>query len=297
MYTQHPEQEKLIENLGTQLISPSNTRLEEVYRQIEAYANQVAPHQIPEGFVNDLQEPFFSFLKNNTHKATTLAIDFPIYFKSPSRTNKTLMICAMDALPPLPSSNFWDGKTVDFENNIGFWAPFSLIENWQHPFGSMKTNLPFFKTLLSNHNLYVTDIYKLFFRLDTPNGFVNSNAIPTYTQLCDKENTNIHGKILAHEIDLIHPDAIITLGNASRNALLTINAEMNFPTQNPSGWKDDLQHYKWKNTTKIIASPHISGAANGAKTAILQNQKYEEIAGNYQNERLAKIVMQQLQTL
>ena len=297
MYIPHFEQERLIENLEAKLICPSSNGLSEIYDHIEAYATQNSANELPQGFVDDLQEPFLSFVKNHAGNITTMAIDYPIYIKSLSGNKKTLMVCAMDALPPIPTSDFWNERQVDFKKNIGFWAPFSLIENWNNPTGSMRTNLPFFQALQSEYNLYITDIYKLFFRLETGQGLVNSNSIQTYVQLCDKDNINIHGKILAHEIDIIRPDAIITLGNASRNALLTINAEMNFPTQNPSGWKDDLQHYKWKNTTKIIASPHISGAANGAKTAILKNQKYEEIDGNYQNERLAKIVMQQLQTL
>jgi hypothetical protein len=294
MYFPHSEQKRLIENLENELICPANHGLNLVYSQIENYMKQNLPNSIQQGFVKDLKEPFFSLVAKNQQAITTIAIDFPIYFQSHSENKKTLMICAMDSLPPIPTSTFWNDRNVNFKENIGFWAPFSLIENWSKPAGSMKTNLPFFETLLSQFNIYITDIYKVFFRLEIENGYINSNSIPAYTQLRDAKGINIHGKILAKEVDIIRPDAIITLGNAARNALLEINTEFNFPKQNPIGWKDDLQHYLWKNETKIIASPHISGAANGAKSSILNNPKYQHICGKYQNERLAKIAIQQL---
>jgi hypothetical protein len=134
----------------------------------------------------------------------------------------------------------------------------------------------------------------LFFRVEKENGWVNSNSIGSYTNLSDQKGVHVHGKILAQEIEIIQPEAIITLGNASRNSLLQINASMGYDAQNPLGWKDDIQSYLWADKIKVLASTHISGAANGAKSAILRNPLYTQIKGKYQNERLAKIILQKL---
>jgi hypothetical protein len=69
---------------------------------------------------------------------------------------------------------------------------------------------------------------------------------------------------------------------------------MGYDAQNPLGWKDDIQSYLWADKIKVLASTHISGAANGAKSAILRNPLYTQIKGKYQNERLAKIILQKL---
>lgn len=292
MYSNHPKHEQLIANLEKELILPKDG-LNPIYTQLEEYAAENNPDTIQQGFLKDLQEPFQTLLSNYLRTITTIAIDFPVFFKSFSSTKKTVMVCAMDSLPPIPTSPFWKDKKVDFKENIGFWAPFSLIENWQNSTGSMKTNLPFFRALLQEYNLYVTDIYKVFFRLETQNGYTTSNALPSYTNLCDADGLNIHGKIVAKEVEIVNPVAIITLGNAARNTLLNLNTIPQYPV----GWQDDVQSYLWGESTKIIASPHISGAANGAKSAILKNAMYNKLEGDYQNERLAKICIQKLRSL
>ena len=200
----------------------------------------------------------------------------------------------MDPLPPLPTSSFWEGKPIRLQEEVGFWAPFSLIDNWEQPTGSMKSNLPFFRTLLQTHNLYITDIYKLFFRQKKPTGFVNSNSISTYTQFRNEVGSFLHGHILSKEIELIKPKAIITLGNAARQQLLAINELENGDMQDSQKWAAHIQHYKWCQTLPILASPHISGAANGTKASILNNPKFANISGRFQNERLAKIILSQL---
>jgi hypothetical protein len=59
-------------------------------------------------------------------------------------------------------------------------------------------------------------------------------------------------------------------------------------------WHKDLQTYSWiDNKTKILSIPHISGAANGAKSKIIKNLRYSHINGS-QNEKLAKIIIENL---
>jgi hypothetical protein len=46
----------------------------------------------------------------------------------------------------------------------------------------------------------------------------------------------------------------------------------------------------------LIASPHISGAANGAKAKIVLNKRYKHMKGVVQNERLANIVLAHIES-
>lgn len=293
MFSLHPNHPNIIKTLESQFIHPKNG-LTATYQQLTKYTKERKAADILPATIFDFQEPLKSFLIANQDQLTTLAIDLPVYYQAQIPTSKTLMICAMDPLPPIPTSPFWKDKTIRFNEDVGFWAPFSLIDNWDEPTGSMRSNLPFFKTLLKHVNIYVTDVYKLFFRFQQQNGWLNSNAISTYTLLKNSNGVSIHGALLAKEIEYIQPSAIVTLGNASRNNLLAMNEIVNAIHQAPVKWSDNLQKYYWNKDRLILASPHISGAANGAKAAILSNPSFQQITGNYQNERLAKIIVDQL---
>ena len=97
---------------------------------------------------------------------------------------------------------------------------------------------------------------------------------------------NYEKKILMNEINLIKPKAIITLGNRSRDALLK------FTHLKAEKWDKDIQTYSWiDKETKILSIPHISGAANGAKSKIISNLRYRKMSGS-QNEKLAKIIIE-----
>lgn len=293
MLSEHPQLPQLIALLEEQLIQPQQG-LSAIYTDLISYSQHF---QLPNPLLAslaDFRAPLRAYIQHLQPDITTLAIDLPIYFKAEKQTDQTLMICAMDPLPPLPTSSFWEGKPIRLQEEVGFWAPFSLIDNWEQPTGSMKSNLPFFRTLLQSHNLYITDIYKLFFRQIKPNRFVNSNSISTYTQFRNEVGSSLHGHILSKEIELIKPKAIITLGNAARQQLLAINELENGAMQQSQKWAANIQHYKWRQTLPILASPHISGAANGTKAAILNNPEFANISGRYQNERLANIILNHL---
>jgi hypothetical protein len=292
MFSEQQRQD-VITTLETCLIQPEQG-LASIYQDLNNYRNKQPLLGHLKAKVQHFQEPLRAYLQAQQPNLTTLAIDVPFFFEAAKQTQHTLMICAMDPLPPLPDSLFWKDKSVDFQNDVGFWVPFSLIDNWEQPTGSMRSNLPFFQSLLQNYNLYITDIFKLFFRVKKPNQLVNSNAISAYTQLQNEKGENLHGAILAKEIECVKPQAIITLGNPARNQLLTINHLLNASAQTPQKWSADLQHYRWNNQTPIISAPHISGAANGAKALVLNNPAYKHLEGKYQNEKLAKIILSQL---
>ncbi len=149
-------------------------------------------------------------------------------------------------------------------------------------------------SILNAQQQQLKEIFKLFFRVQKPNQLVISNAVSAYTQLQNEKGENLHGAILSKEIECVKPQAIITLGNPARNQLLTINHLLKASAQTPQKWSGDRQHYRWNNQTPIISAPHISGAAIGAKALVLNNPAYEHLEGKYQNEKLAKIIIEKL---
>lgn len=221
----------------------------------------------------------FSYLTSEPIR--TMAIDFPVHFRLGKPNRKTIMVCAMDSLPPNDEKVDVRNSIYKDPNGIIPWAPFSIIYNWDLAKGSSKLNIDFFRTLFEDCDIYITDIYKMFFRIGPVGSDVRSNKLPRYVV----ENLNAHKGILEKEIEIINPDIILTLGNNSRNALYSLY------NLKPEKWANDYLCIVWTDTVKkIISIPHISGAANGAKAKILSNAKYNSVSGA-NNEKLANIVL------
>ncbi|OFY25306.1 MAG: hypothetical protein A2X02_09860 [Bacteroidetes bacterium GWF2_29_10] len=223
-------------------------------------------------------------LKDKTIR--TMAIDFPIEINWEKNSKRPkIMICALDPYPHDSTDNkHWstffskENNFKELERYISPWAPFSLIDNWELKKGSNKY-IPFFSTLFKEYDLYVTDIYKLFYREG------------------DKKSTNLHSKeikkhfkfILEKEVEIIKPTAIVTLGNVARDGLLKI-----INNKKAENWDEDVQKYKWiDDKTTIISIPHVSSRAYKAKTNILKAKKYEnkETKEITDNMKLANIVL------
>jgi hypothetical protein len=283
-------QKGVLEMLEEKLFLP-NVNLAHTYKQISSY-HLPGNQEIKATKIEALQEPFRSFVQSQPSK-TTLAVDLPVLISK--KSNRPIaMICAMDALPPIPESNFWEGKKVNHSLDVGLGVPFSLVDDWTIPRGSLFSNLAFFKEMLQHFDLYITDIYKLFFRLSSGDKYINSNAINDYTQLRNIDGKNVHASILEAEIDIVQPKLIITLGSASRAALALLTQQSHNTTLQLQAWNENLQQYLWNSQIPWIASPHISNAANGTKKLLLQNSNYNHINGQYANERLARIIIHEI---
>lgn len=220
----------------------------------------------------------------------TMAIDFPILLKSRAAGRRRIMVCAMDSLPANDDKEEVGVNAHRGTEAIQSWAPFGIIDNWNLARGTAKCNIDFFLGLYGECDLYVTDIYKMFYRTGGIGNDARSNSDKRYTNLKyhvpqSGQSINMHSYILEREIEIIRPDIILTLGNSSRNALYSL---CDHKAQN---WGDDYQSKQWKDgRTRIISVPHIANTANGAKAAILANPKYESVGGA-NNEKLANIVL------
>ncbi len=210
----------------------------------------------------------FDIIKNNPVR--TIGVDFPVLL-SKGENRPVMMVCAMDPL----RIDTADKKT---SNKIGYWVPFSIINNpaaqTKH---SEKENLAFFHTLLDTYDLYVTDIFKLFYRQEN----TLSNTIRAFRTL------PAHRAILDAEIQIIKPSVILTLGNNARDAMCEL---LSLPRPN---WTDEIYKTKTKHGIEVAMAPHISGAANGSKAPILKNTAYADVSGK-NNVKYAQIIVKSL---
>jgi hypothetical protein len=261
------------ELLKSKVINPS-CGIDRIYQAFDAYFKE--QYDFPNNkhdtddyqlykfdLVND-----FSFVKELNVRS--IGIDFPIKL-SKGKNRPVLMICAMDPLRTDNEQKLPEDKLTD-------WVPFSVIKNpAKEKKYSENENLQFFYSLLDDFDLYLTDIYKLFYR----DGTKISNKIKTYTDL------PIHREILESEINCIKPTAILTLGNGARNAICELY-KIYPPTWNTEIFKTNLD-----NGCSLVMIPHISGAANGSKAPILNNPKYAFVRG-VNNGKYANIILKTL---
>ena len=128
---------------------------------------------------------------------------------------------------------------------------------------SEKENLRFFHTLLETYDLYITGIFKVLYR----NGNQQSNSDSSYT------SKEVHKQLLDQEIKEVNPNAILTLGNKSRDAICSI-----FNVTAPA-WSENPELIQLGDKKTLLCLPHISGAAYGTKAPILNNEVYAELEG------------------
>lgn len=243
---------------------------------------------------DELKDPFKKILESYLIPPTTKAIDLPVLLSTQAR-KPTIVVCAMDSLPPEPESEHWQRCGVRPDEGVQLWIPFSLCEPWSRPKGSMSSNLNFFKPLFEEFNVYVTDIYKLFFRTIVNGNYIKSNQLPAYQNLASKEGANIHKLILSEEIDVVKPSAIVTLGSASTSKLFDLSAGIKEYSLTPQA--NFIPSYKTPFDIPHFPLPHISNAANGAKTKFMKQFSICRLNGQSPNSAIASHLIQSIQNI
>jgi len=215
-------------------------------------------------YKNELSDQFKEIKQKDTR---TIGIDFPILL-SKGKNRPILMVCAMDPLRE-------ESDDISKIDEIGYWVPFSIINSMESKYNksSDRSNLSFFHTILETYDIYVTDIYKVFYR----EGQNISNNQKEFKRL------SVHREIFENEIKTVKPHHILTLGNDARDAICQIL------DLNPPSWSDDIYTTKNKENINVIMAPHISGSARGTKAPILNNTLYKDIEGS-DNLKYARII-------
>jgi hypothetical protein len=261
-----------IKDLLKQYLIQPNVGLDAIYNWFFGYfKNQFNGNEILSDFSLLKQELSDHFKKIKEKDIRTIGIDFPILL-SKGKNRPVLMICAMDPLRE-------ESDDVSKIDEIGFWVPFSIINSIDSKYNKPtdRSNLSFFHTLLETYDIYVTDIYKVFYR----EGNKLSNGQKEFKQL------KVHKEIFQNEIKIVKPCAILTLGNDARDGICQIL------DLNPPIWSDKIHTTVSKDNTNVLMVPHISGSARGAKAPILNNEVYNTIEGT-DNVKYARIIMSAL---
>lgn len=248
--------EKIVSLLEEQLIKPEGG-LYPVYEDLKRYFLEQNTQNFEKAnsktalSIADLVGDFADLKKEDIR---TVGIDFPILLKK-GKDRPLLMVCALD-----PRRD----KSSETASLISDWVPFSTIKNPDTETKySEKENLRFFHTLLETYDLYITDIFKVFYR----KGDKLSNSDSSYT------SKDVHKQLLDQEIKEVKPNAILTLGNKSRDAICSI-----FNVTAPA-WSENPELIQLGDKKTLLCLPHISSAANGTKAPILNNEVYAELEG------------------
>ena len=284
------KQHRILNYLNQNLI---HFDLETIYDQLFEYSRSNGKSHV-HGILRTALKGSFQKINNEFDPEVLLALNFPIFLETIKPNAKTIMIIAKDSIPHIDDIYITNYKKNNLKNEIGFTTPFGIIDDWIRPTFLERENIGFFNLLNSEYNIYITDIIKIGFKLPKRENWTNSNFIASD---CNFDITEINKElceIVSKEIEIIKPDAIVTIGNEARNTLLKINETLFKKNQKVLYWKGSLQLYHWNSNLPIIASPHISVFGDDEKFKILNNPINKDLFAVYQNEILAKVILNEL---
>lgn len=243
------------------LLDLNKAEVDEIYTKINN-------GETPELITDNLK----GFYKRWAKIGVDYQIDLPFFLRADKKKD-TVMIVAMDALSV---------KTED-RNRLILSVPFYLQSDKGK---NTKRNQywDIIKPLNENYNIYLTDIYKLFFR--ESNNVSNKNK--KYTQ------DEIHASILHEEILYIKPKLIIAFGKPARD---TCSKLLNIPLNNTITTDDIRDGYSFNigsYTSKFISIPHPSGLTRPAhwKSFYSANLKDENFTDYHRRPTcISKLIM------
>lgn len=236
----------------------TKVNIEDIYNKIYNYKKEEEPIELD---INNLQ-PFFNKWKNI---GTDFQIDLP-YWVSPNNNKTKIMIIGQDA------------------NNDGTKNPDKVLINSPFSSHSQQPNIynQIFNKLIKQNNVYLTDLYKLFFRKQYESEYFKTTI---KSHKCNDYIYNeIHYKILQSEINIVKPDLIVAFGNKARNACSIIfrrklNDKITKDIIRNKPYDVELKDLK----TKLISVPHPAPSqysSNLWKTFLSKNLFNEEIKAN-----------------
>jgi hypothetical protein len=185
-------------------------------------------------------------LKNEALGKCSYGIDLPVWFSAPTENRKKIFLLAIDPL-----------RRPDDRTTANFNSPFSIHMDENNNYVAA------IKSLSEKYDLYITDIYKLFFR-EKSNPAVVSKSIGTFQTL------EIHAELIEQEIDLFKPDFILCMGRAPLDGLHTLGRL----SPEPQSVVQKLVPYTFRTANGHIptyAIPHASGLAAGWAAKFMGN--------------------------
>ena len=138
-----------------------------------------------------------NFNQSIISRKNSYGIDLPVWFTIKNKNRQKIMLIGMDPL-----------RQKSTEGEIGKVASLNTPYSIHH---RVRNNYyPSISLLASQYDIYITDVFKLFFREPEDPDFV-SNQNTSFTELA------IHTKLLQKEITAFSPDLILCLGKQPVN--------------------------------------------------------------------------------
>lgn len=195
--------------------------------EVWLFSSGVTPYKDYDDTTNipiPIERPEINVVSDNA----VTSLDLPIWF-TPLNPIKWIVLLSQD---PMPRSKWYD----DCRDAVCS-SPFGLhTKTWREKGNGGGRIWGLVKNLIQNNiGVYLTDIRKFYFR--------TSDEKRKYIAPSNEIN-EIYRSLLSKELEIVKPDAIVTLGHQSANAL------------------SDLMNREI--TSKIINLPHFSGQAQGA---------------------------------
>jgi hypothetical protein len=188
---------------------------------------------------------FDSFLTEKIDKIKNVGIDFPILFQNKGKPN--LVIVAMD-----PKRN--DNNQIQ-KGNVSLGSVFSL-----NNINSTKQNSndywKFISPLRNDFNIYLTDIYKIYFASSRSEQKVSNKdfEFKNKSTSIDNQNVSIHKQILKKELEIVFRNSnsednlVVALGKEAEIALREIY-NISFEEENIQVTQENIN---------FLFMPHIS---------------------------------------
>lgn len=165
---------------------------------------------------------------------TSFGVDLPVWFTKPQGKRLKIFLLSMDPLRTR-DENIIDKASLN--------SPFSIHQKKRNNYFHS------IEKLAQSFDLYVTDVYKLFYR-DSNNFKSVSNESPEFIA------QPIHLKILKTELSIFQPDFILCLGKHAIGGLAKLDT-----FQPNSSIVSELTNYNFQGIP-TFAIPHASGIAS-----------------------------------
>jgi hypothetical protein len=183
--------------------------------EIQDYFNKTSHNEFIYLKINKLKH-FDNLLNSKLGAIKNIGIDFPLYLENRDKPN--LVIVAMD--PKRKDNN------QIAEESISLGSVFAL-----NNLSSRSTNKndywKFISPLTKDFNVYLTDVYKIYFDKTNPNQKISSkdSQFKNFEIFIENKKKNLHYQILEEEIESIfskskpNQNCVIALGNEAKNAI------------------------------------------------------------------------------
>jgi len=222
--------------------------------------NKIYTHFQSPGDMHNILEEKYKYVNidtlNQEFKKVALGkcsygIDLPVWFSDRNENKKKIFLLATD-----PMRGINDKEVADLN------SPFSIHASSNNNYYSA------IKKLSNKYDIYITDIYKLFYREKTNKRQVSSLS-SKFTSL------DIHARLINREIAIFKPDLILCLGKHPLHGLYNLG-KWELPPKSTIGKLVQYNYITNNREIPTFAIPHASSIAAKWAQTFLKNNNWQK---------------------